>query len=121
MQRKPVKIPGLWLLDPAGAVKVNPENIVYCYHFRDLTRIVYDNGSRITVQVSLKKMEEKLRTDNFYRCHRNYLINLAHARRGTLANDAIKFPGHDKVPVARRKKTRLLNILDRFPSGHVYA
>jgi DNA-binding LytR/AlgR family response regulator len=122
MQKKPVKIPGLWLLDPAGAVKVNPENIVYCHHFRDLTRLVYDNGSRITVQVPLKKIEEKLRPNNFFRCHRNYLVNLRYARRGLLGDDFIKFPGRYNVPVARRKKTQLLVLIDRLPSGHdVYA
>ncbi len=114
MKNRPFKIPGLWLLDRSGAVKIDPGRITYCYHNKDVTRIVYSGGYHTSVQVPLKKLEDKLRRENFFRCHRNYLINLDHASEGTFENGFLKFPGRQIVPVARRKKARLLLMLDRI-------
>lgn len=110
-------MPGLWLFDPSGAVKIEPGNISFCHHRGDLTKIVYASGYHTSVRVSLKMLEEKLRKKNFFRCHRNYLINIDHALEGTLDKDVLKFPGRHTVPVARRKKAQLLLKLDQITRG----
>jgi DNA-binding LytR/AlgR family response regulator len=114
MKNRPFKIPGLWLLDRSGAVRIEPGKISYCYHNRDVTRIVFSTGYHTSVQVPLKKLIEKLAGKNFFRCHRNYIINLDHAFEGTFENDVIKFPGQRIVPVARRQKARLMLIFSQI-------
>jgi DNA-binding LytR/AlgR family response regulator len=114
MKNRPFKIPGLWLLDRSGAVKIDPGRITYCYHNKDVTRIVYSGGYHTSVHVPLKKLEEKLPGKIFFRCHRNYLINLNQAFEGTFENNVLKLPGRRTVPVARRKKARLLLMLGQI-------
>lgn len=116
------KIPGLWLLDHSGAVRVDYDEILYCHHINDITKIVYLSGRHSNFQVSLKKLQEKLCRKKFYRCHRNYLINLDYTRKASLqCNDTLKMSVTKSIPVARRRKNELIRILNRELCPDIYA
>lgn len=110
------KIPGLWLLDSAGAVKIDHDNITYCYHNNDITKIVYSTGRYTIAHISLKKIENKLCQKRFFRCHRNYIINLDHIGHLSEKGDTIIVGAHTKILVARRRRSKLLHMLDQFKS-----
>ncbi len=112
-----VKIPGLWLVDSSGAVKVDQDNIVYCHHYNNITKIVYSSGHFMTARIPLKKIEQKLCSKKFYRCHRNYLINLDYSGGRPDKADTLTIKRHTSVPVSRRRKSRLIGILERMTSG----
>lgn len=107
-----LKIPGLWILNSKGALKIEIENIMFCHHKKDLTFIFYSCGRSEKIRVPLKKIEEKLCGKRFFRCHRNFLINLDYAQKDLRDDDTLIFPFCRSVPVARRKKSHLLMILD---------
>ncbi|MFO7923494.1 MAG: LytTR family DNA-binding domain-containing protein [Bacteroidales bacterium] len=115
------KIPGIWLLDSSGAVKIDPEEIAYCYHNNDITRIVYSGGNFLKVHVPLKKIEEKLCKWRFYRCHRNYLINLNLAGDFPDEADVITLARNRIVPVSRRRRNNLRSVLKRPSSGRGFS
>jgi len=112
-----MKIPGLWILNSKGAVKIEIENIMYCHHKKDMTIIFYSCGRSEKIRVPLKRIEEKLCSKRFFRCHRNFLINLDYALKGLRDDDTLIFPFRRSVPVARRKKTHLLMILGNEAAG----
>ena len=114
MKKSKRKIPGLWLLVSSGAVRIDHENILYCHHIDDFTKIVFLNGHFSRVQVPLRQLEEKLGRKKFYRCHRNFLINLDQADSKCLQDDyTLRLSGRWSVPVARRRKNELLIMLDK--------
>jgi two-component system, LytTR family, response regulator len=108
------KIPGLWLMDHTGAIRVDYDEILYCQHINDITKIFFLSGRHSSIQVSLKKLQEKLCRKKFYRCHRNYLVNLDYTRMSSLqCNDTLKVSVTKSIPVARRRKNELIRILNR--------
>ena len=107
-----LKIPGIWLLDSSGAVKIDNDDIALCHHYRDITIIVYVSGRRTNVQVPLKGVEDKLCSKKFFRCHRNYLVNLN--RAGKLSDDTLTLPWWGPVPVSRRRRNKLKIKLERL-------
>jgi DNA-binding LytR/AlgR family response regulator len=116
------RIPGLWLLDHSGAVRIDYDEILYCHHINDVTKIFYRSGRYTEIQVSLKKLQEKLCGNKYFRCHRNYLINLKYAvNSGLRYNDTLKIPGSKSIPLARRRKNELLRILNRELCPDIYA
>lgn len=116
--KKTLKIPGLWYRDSSGAVKINQDDIAYCYHSNDITRIVYAGGRHVCVQVPLKKIEDKLDRKNFFRCHRNYLVNLRHVEERFQDNDTLRFSPRQIVPVARRRRQQLIVRLGKINAGN---
>lgn len=106
-------LPGLWLTDATGAVKIDQDEILFCHHNNDITRIVFSGGHQTCVQVSLKKIEQKLCKKKFFRCHRNYLVNLDAAGRYRSGADYISISGKNRIPVSRRRRGVLMDILCR--------
>jgi two-component system, LytTR family, response regulator len=112
------KIPGLWLMEPSGAVRIDHDDILFCHRKNNNTKIVYLNGRSSDIHVPLKKLEEKLCRKKFYRCHRNYIINLDHAVSCIfLDNATLIFQRRGSIPVSRRRKNRLLVILSEITEG----
>ena len=106
--KKPLKVPGLWIQDSYGAVKIDHGRIAYCRHSDGYTTIVFSDGQQRGVRVPLKRMEDKLPDMKFYRCHRNYLINLDYVRNFSGDKNNLIFPGRHAVPVSRRRREDLL-------------
>ncbi len=102
-----VKFPGLWLQDSSGAVKINYDDIVYCEHASGVTKIVYICGKFKRVQVPLKRIEEKLCKQKFYRCHRNYLVNLDKVGNYDEKDEFLIMKCRINVPVSRRRRNNL--------------
>ena len=107
-----VKIPGLWLVDSSGAIKIFQEDILYCHHERDVTNIYFTCGRYTTTTVPLKRIEGRLCRKRFFRCHRNYIINLTYASEASNIDNTLSLFKRVSVPVSRRKKPQLLTMLE---------
>lgn len=112
--KQKTKIPGLWIIGSTGAVKVDPDNIAYCYHNNDYTKIVYANGSYTEAQIPLKRIEGRLCSRRYFRCHRNYIAGLDRVSFFHDKGYALTFPGKGKVLVARRRKKQMLHMMEQL-------
>jgi DNA-binding LytR/AlgR family response regulator len=115
--KQAIRIPGLWITGTAGAVKVDPDNIAYCYHNNDYTKIVYSNGSSTRAQIALKRIEDRLCRNRYYRCHRNYIVGLEQVRFFHDKGYAVTFFGKGKVLVSRRRKNKMLHMMEQIKKG----
>ena len=111
------RVPGIWIMNTSGALKIDHEDILYCHHGNNITRIYYLSGRHATANVPLIKLEQRLCGKKFYRCHRNYIINLNYAVGAVQDNDTLVLPPSRSIPVARRRKSKLLLKLGKIASG----
>jgi two-component system, LytTR family, response regulator len=73
------------------------------------------SGKRITVSTNLKKYEEMLFDQGFFRSHQCHLVNLMHVERfHKLDGGMLIMKNGSSVPVSNRKKDALLDLLNRF-------
>jgi DNA-binding LytR/AlgR family response regulator len=109
-----------WDLDkvpvPHGdrTVLLDSEDIVYATAARGYSYIVTSQGRHL-VPYSLAEMERRLEGRRFFRTHRAYLINLAHAKaiepdfKGAL--QVLMEGTEERVPVSRRQARSLKRLL----------
>ena len=90
------------------AEPIDPYSILYIVAADNYIRIYYHQNDAIKTQLirsTLKKAEEKLANyDNFYRCHRSYLVNLNYIRHisGNATGYKLHLEGiNDLIPVSR--------------------
>lgn len=72
---------------------------------------VHTEQEMYLIRKSLKDLQSRLPKNNFVKCHRSYLINLAKVKSVDLDNDYVIMQ-EIKVPLARREKDNLLNRLN---------
>lgn len=88
------------------------EDIDYVFLFEGYTIIVNKNGSNEVVDLPMTRVEEMLKDRSFFRIHRSYLVNLRRITEMEIKNKQllIRMRGH-ALPVSRRKKKKLLDLL----------
>jgi two-component system, LytTR family, response regulator len=94
-----------------GLLFIHTNDIIYCQGQSNYTEIYMANGKVLTSSYTLKNYEDMLASQDFFRIHKSYLINLHHIsmyRRGE-GGVAVMSNG-DEVEVARRNKTSFLNL-----------
>ena len=88
-----------------NTVSINPQNIVYCKADGRYTRIYTKNDESIITAKVLKKFEEILPVQVFFRIHRTYLVNLSFLDDSILSKEnKISLNGNTKLTVAKRRK-----------------
>ncbi len=71
------------------------------------------SGKRITVSTNLKKYEEMLFDQGFFRSHQCHLVNLMHVERfHKLDGGMLIMKNGSSVPVSSRRKDALLDVLN---------
>ena len=112
------KIPGLWYINAHGAIRIDHDDILYCHHKDGITKIVYTNDRVIKIHFPLKRLERKLINYKFYRCHRNYMVNLARvSQECNTDSDVIRISSRHIIPVSRRRKTKMVEMLKLIPQA----
>jgi len=90
-------------------------DIVYCESNDNYTNFHLLNNKKILVSNTLKDYDEMLSEYGFFRTHKSYLINLMHIDRFEKAEGgAIVLNNEIKVPVATRKKDKLMELFERL-------
>lgn len=94
--------------------KVNVLEITYIEALQhDLIYHMEKDGITYTVRGIIKDLEESLKEDYFFRCHKGYLINLAYVES---VGEATVQLGKELIPVAKVRKKELLNAFNRYIS-----
>ena len=87
---------------------LKPDEITYCEGDGNYTSIFLEDGGKIFLTQTLKKVEEKLTSGEFFRVHNSYVVNLTKVRE-YLKNDAYLIMIDGKhIPVSRHRKTDFL-------------
>lgn len=79
------------------------KNVFYFVSEKKYSRMVGRNGERFC-DMGLSQLEEKLKNQSFFRCHRSYLVNF---RNIHTIKDNICMKNGDIIPVSRRKVKNL--------------
>lgn len=93
-------------------VFVNSDEIMYCKSDGNYTEIFFKEQKKEVLSKKLKDVELLLQSENFFRVHKSYLVNVKYIK------EFVKSDGHYLVlendvtiPVARLKKNELLDFL----------
>ena len=94
---------------------LNISDILHCVSEGNYVRFTVSNQSDILVSKQLKEYEELLTGYGFFRVHRSHLINMVHAKRFEKADGGLVVMSDDsRIPVASRKRERLLEMFERM-------
>ncbi len=89
--------------------------IVRCTADGNYTRIFFTSGQQTLVAKTLKGLEELLQGHSFERIHKSHIINIDHLRSYlNRDNGQVVLSDRSILPVAQRKKTALLQLLQAF-------
>lgn len=87
-----------------------PEEIILCEADGNYTKIYLENNKTLLVTQTLKKIEEKLSGDEFFRVHNSYIINLTKVKEYLKTESYIVLSNDKTVPVARQRKSIFLDM-----------
>lgn len=98
-----------------GMHVVDTENIIRCESDDYYTKFFFLDGSTILISKTLKEHEELLTDSDFFRPHKSHLINLKYVKSyiKTDGGSIIMTDGKE-VPVSRRKREKILEILHQL-------
>ena len=105
--------PGFLMISTVESIEViNPQEIIRLEADGNYTYIYTKDRNRITASKSLKTYEDKLRGENFIRCHQSHMINIREiARYNRTEGGYIEMRNCDRIPVSRKKKNEILTCL----------
>jgi two-component system LytT family response regulator len=99
------------LKDSENIHLVNIDDIVHCNSEGNYVRFVIFNEADILVSRQLKEYEELLADSGFFRVHKSYLVNMAHAKRFEKANGGfVVMSDESRIPVASRRRDKLMEL-----------
>ena len=94
---------------------IDLDDIMWCMADGSYTSFYLTDGRTIMVSKLLKEFEDMLRTNNFFRIHRSYLVNLNKVLKLEKAEGGVlHLQGNHQLPVSTRKREKLstrLNML----------
>jgi DNA-binding LytR/AlgR family response regulator len=92
-----------------GAWKeVKPQEVMLLEADINYTKVYFRNGKKMTVATSLKELEHRFNTFQFFRTHKSYLVNLDFVEE--YKRDTLIMTNNVKVNLARRRRTAFKQI-----------
>lgn len=94
---------------------VNIGDIIHCDSESNYIRFAIQNENEILVSKQLKEYDELLSDYGFFRVHKSYLINMAHAKRFEKSDGGfVVMSDESRIPVASRKRERLMEMFEQM-------
>ncbi|RLD81995.1 MAG: DNA-binding response regulator [Bacteroidetes bacterium] len=95
-----------------GIYYIDPLNVIYIQADSSYSKIIFKDDEPLFVAKGLKEFEELLHTNNFFRNHHSFLINLNFVRKYTRVDGGnIEMTNGDQIPLARRKKNEFSEFM----------
>lgn len=97
----------------SGYIFIENKDIVYFKADENYTEIMLSNGKRVISSKTIKRYEEKMNTNIFFRTHKSFIINIYNHMKELSRQDGnvvIMSNGHE-VPVARRRMSDFLKTI----------
>jgi len=98
-----------------GIIVYELENIIRCTAERNYTEVFLSNGKKAIFSKTLKDFEDLLSNSEFERVHHSHIINLNHLVSFIYKDGGYaKMSDNSEVPVSQRKKSHLINTLNKI-------
>lgn len=95
-----------------GYELINKNEILYCESDGNYCDFYLSNGTKIISTNTLKKVQELLFENNFYRPHRSYILNINFVKKVVKTGfGSVIMQNNTELPISRRKKVEFLNLL----------
>jgi two-component system, LytTR family, response regulator len=95
-----------------GFIMVQLADIIYCESDGNYTIFNLTNNRKLTSSYTLRQYDEMLSTQDFFRAHKSYLINLSHINRYLKSDGGLIMMSNGKtVELSRRNKEKLMKLL----------
>lgn len=92
---------------------VDLDDIIYINSDNNYSNFNLKDGRKILISKTLKSFDERLQKQNFFRVHQSYIVNLKYAQSFDKKNDMIALIDDISLPVAQRKRSALIDFLNR--------
>ncbi|TNE68849.1 response regulator transcription factor [bacterium] len=110
--KKPNQIEKLLIRQSGKLLVVKVDEIQIIEGESNYARIYLNDGNRILTSMTLKEIESLLPVENFFRCHKSFVVNLKNVDEvKTLPEPEILLKNGTKVQIARRRVKDLIQQL----------
>lgn len=93
---------------------IDVDDIIRCESDNYYTIIFFKDGTNLMVSKTLKEMEQKLEEYDFVRTHKSHLVNMRCIKNFIKDEMMVVMTDDTKVPVSKRKKERILEIINNL-------
>ncbi len=101
--------------DARRHILLRPNEIVYIESQGHKIRMVTRNHKEITSNEDIRLIEQRLKSEGFFRCHRSFLVNTSYIRmvdRFGRSYDLVLTSG-ERIPMSRRQLPKLKEYIQR--------
>ncbi len=91
------------------------DEIIYCEAMSAYTKLILEGKPAFVISKGLGDIEELLKEANFFRAHRQYLVNIKKIQE-LMREDGgcLRMSNGAKIPIARNWKEEFLSLLGRI-------
>lgn len=93
---------------------IEVDNIIRCESDNYYSILYFKNGTNLMVSKTLKEMEQKLEEYDFVRTHKSHLVNIRCIMNFIKDEMMVLLSDGSKVPVSKRKKEKILEIINNL-------
>ena len=95
-----------------GLTFIQTDEIIYCQSDNNYCNVMLKDGRKMLISKTLKEVEEMLGSDQFFRVHNSFFVNLKEVANYIKADGgALVMTNGDEVRVSRSRKERLMELL----------
>jgi two-component system LytT family response regulator len=95
----------------SGKKEVNPEDVVFLKADINYTEVVLQDGERMIVSKTLKRLEKSFLPFSFFRTHKSFMVNLNYVTGYHVHEEMIvKLHNDASVSLSRRRKDEFLKL-----------
>ena len=93
---------------------IDVDNIIRCESDNYYTIIFFKDGTNLMVSKTLKDMEQRLEEYDFVRTHKSHLVNMRCIQNFIKDEMMVLMTDGTKVPVSKRKKEKILEVINNL-------
>lgn len=110
----PVKTSKIAIRTHTGIQVIYPQHIIYCKADGRYTRIFLKNGESILVSRLIKRFEEILPEEDFFRVHKSYLVNINYISEfKNPQNKILILLNNTEFNIAVRRKSKFISFFTK--------
>ena len=93
---------------------IDVDDIIRCESDNYYTIIYFKDGTSLMVSKTLKEMDQKLQEYDFVRTHKSHLVNMRCIKNFIKDEMMVVMTDDTKVPVSKRKKEMILEVINNL-------
>ena len=98
-----------------GFVFANTADIMYCQSESNYTHVLLTTGEKYLLARPLKEFEDTLSSDDFYRIHNSYLVNLNQIKKFVRGDGGyVVMNDSTQITIARARREDFFALFDKF-------